>query len=479
MNAAKGALKQKKRELRAMQRHPVRNFFPLRKLNREIAAIEEGARDVLNTSGVRRYVTASIDIDKNNYPTYDRQVMSSYFMYENMMEYGGELLKGLVDTRTAFICGEGLSVFVRDEKNKATQDFIDRFIDYNSLNGSRLFQIITTGELEGKNLLLLLPDKADKMMKVRSFLWRLNTYIVETDELDNQNIKRIYYKTNTPFASEKEIDYGKAVYVKIGGTERNINIATNRIHCVLTQIENVSRAGYDLRKNTHLFARVTPYWKTQTRDEGRALNNDINSKNWQIGQGYAGPADFSVVEPTGAAADAIIKDILQGLRFISTTMGIPMIFIAYSELTNSRATAQELHDLVVASTKKERLVWQEGFKNLILKAQQLSVDAGFEKNEIITDEFDVHMPALSSDMLQRIADTWLPLWQEKLVSKKTVQNMIPGVNPAAENKLLELEAEENAKKAPTLVPSNTLQKIQNMPKKGPGEPMRPGEMGNM
>jgi hypothetical protein len=466
-----------------MEQHPIRNFFGIRKIRREIAAIEEGARDVLNTSGVRRYVTASIDIDKNNYPTYDRQVMSAYFMYENMMEYGGELLKGLVDTRTAFICGEGLSVFCRDDKNQKAQDFIDRFIDYNCLNGSRLFQIITTSELEGKNLLLLIPDKEDGMFKVRSFLWRLNTYIVETDELDNQNVKRIYYKTNTPFAKEKEIDYGKAVYIKIGGTERNINIATNRIHCCLTHIENVSRAGYDLRKNSHLYARVTPFWKTSTRDEARAINNDVNAKNWQIGQGYAGVADFSLVEPSGGASQALKEDMLCGLRFISTTTCIPMHWLAWPELNSNRATAEELHDLILAGTKKERLLWEEGLKALIMKAMTLSVDAGFEKNEIITDEFDVHLPQLSSDMLQRISDTWIPLWQDKLVSKKTIQNMIPGINPAHENDLIQKETEEAIKNNPITTQnkqeSNMMNKIKNMPTGQANPPARPGEMGNM
>ena len=445
-----------KLDVQAMQKKPFRNFGKIGRAKKTIAALQEAGRDILNTA-ITGTGTVEGEIDRNNYRSYAKQVQGIYDMYRGVKDYGVDLCRAVVETRVAFISGEGLSIY---SDNDAAQDFINDFLDYNKLTGSRLVDITTIGELEGKVLLTLTGDEKERNINVGTISCFKNKYVIY-----DEGRRATYCEPETNI--EKDYDMDRMVYIKLGGDPGDYNNTTNRLHCILTEIENFSRAKFDLRKNTHVFGKYMPYWRTDKDRPGdaAAIMNDLAGKNWAIGYGYAGSAEFSLVEPSGAAGKAIMEDVLLNLKCISTTTGIPIHWFAWVELMSNRSTAETLIEIISAATKKERLVWEESHKELIYKAMVMAVDYGFIKNEAMTKDFTVKLPLVSYAALQQITDVWIPLLQEGLVSRATILGMLPGINPSAELKQIEIEKEEAGKNSPLNndTTDDTLDELQKKP----------------
>ena len=439
-----------RRSLQAMK--PTAVFSRARE-KRTIRALEEAQRDVL-TSAVTGFNTGSTYIDKNNYASFGRQVTGAYDMYEARSSYGSELIAGLVDMRAAFICGEGVSI---TSKSPATQKFIDDFVRLNDLNGERLMRFVTTGELEGKDLLELkktsrktgIAGASEEFIKVIENMWVRNKYQVERDDADE--LKAITYKGKDD--KEVTVPLDESVYVEIGRRNwNNPNETPSRIHKVLTQIENFSRAAFDLRKNTHLFGKTTPYWKTAQGDTtgAQAINNAIESRSWEIGKSYAGSGDFSLVEPSGGAASAIMQDVTLALKCISTMTGIPVHWMAWPELMSNRATADNLMEVVVGATKKDRLIWEAAIKELVVKAMTMAAETKMLENAALNfDDIDVRLPIVSIALMKQIVEIWLPLLQEGVVSEHDIINELPGsITWEGIQKYKKIERDAKAKESP-------------------------------
>jgi len=411
------------------------------------STVVEGGRDIL-TPSVTQASTAAGVIDKNNYKTYSGMVKTAYEMYNGRTDYGSEMFGSIVDTRLAFIAGEGVSV---NAKKKTTQKYIDKFLTLNKLHGSVLLDMVRTSELEGKDLVVL--SKAVKKetteeinyIKAQNIQWWTNPYNVEVNPKNTDEVKKI--KLNPKKEESKEIDIPEkmSVYVKIGGTDDRINETAGKVHRCMTQIENFSRAHYDLRKNMHLFGKIMPYWKTERLAEAKAIQDDVNSGNWTVGQGYAGTADFSMVGPPLGAYESIKGELLLLLKIISTNSGIPVHWMAWPELMSNRATAENLLEVINAATRKERLIWEEKLKEMINKSMVMAIDAGFEDNSII-GEYHLELPLISMANLKSIMETWIPLQQLDVISMGTVRSKIPTINPSEEAKMIDKEKMENVER---------------------------------
>jgi hypothetical protein len=446
-NPILGIINKYQYQIQSMRKHPLRNAGRIRVVKKKLQALGEANIDIMNTNAANHNL-GSGDVDKNNYVTYESKVQGAYSMYNGETDYGSETYSAVVDCRTAFIGGEGLSVFAI--KNDALQKWIDNFIEKNKLNGSRLMAMILTGELEGKNFITLKSDKANKLINVRSFSWYLNRYTLIKSTIDTDTITGVKYrpKTDGIEGADRTILIDKAVFVKLGGTESLTDETPGPCHKILTQCENASRASYDLRKNTHVFGKYMPYWKTATSQDAKVINNDLAAKSFEIGDGYAGTADFSIVEPSGSGADAIIKDLLLSLRYICAMTGTPIHWLAWPDLMSNRATADSMLEVINSATIKARLIWEEAFKEIINKARTMAVDELGDDNAILDGEFTVKLPLVSIAMLKQIQETYLPLADAKYISRKTVQSKMPGINPAEEDKQIEAEREEEAERSP-------------------------------
>jgi len=455
----------KKRHIQAMQKRPLRNLLKIRREKKSVAALTEAGRDTLNTA-ITTYQSTVDEVDKNNYASYGAQVEAAYKMYEAKSRYGAEVFGGIVDIYNSFLAGEGISVTA---SKPAAQKYIDRFFEHNKLNGSRLMDMILTGSLEGKDLVRLYRNNDKKMIDVASFSWHYNRYIVITQNGNKDKIVKVVYKPKGDIGKEKTLPADSLVFVRLGGTEFSVDETPNRFHRVLTDCENYSRAKYDLRKNTHLFGNVMPNWKTEAgSQEAKAITNALESKEWIIGDGYAGPAEFRLIEPTGSAADAILKDMLSALKVVSMTTGIPIHFLAYPELMSNRATADNLLELVAATTKKDRLIWEEAFREIIEKSMEMAVNNQYETNDILGADINVKLPMVSLSLLKQVIEVWYPLLQDDIISIFTFMNMLPGIDPSKELRQIERDKKKRAEESPfnNGALNETLLKMQNNNKNG-------------
>lgn len=459
-----------KKQLQAMEKlgWPARvaNRGERRRLAGKIQAIQEAQRDILNTAVVGRISSGSVP-DKNNYTNYEKQVDVAYKMYDGLTEYGSEVLSAVVDIRVAFIAGEGVSFY---SKNEAKTKAVKKFLTLNSLSGSRLLAAVLMGELEGKALFVLANNEDEQSVDARLFSWYANKYKVERDKQDYEKITVIKYTPDNAQSKEQTIDIDKSVWVKLGGCDYKTDKTPTKIGKVLTQCENASRAAYDLRKNTHLFGRIFPYWETADGAAAKVINDALSARSFEIGDSYAGTAKMTLLEPSGSAGKVIIDDMLNSLRFVSAMTGVPIHWLAWPELMSNRATAENMLEVVSANTKKERLIWEESLRKLLDKVLQMAVDAGYETESVLEGEYDLRLPLISLASMQQLIDVWMPLYQEKLVSAFTMRNMMPGIDPEKEAEQIDVEREEAAERSPMQnTAADELVKSLQQPPVAPGQ----------
>lgn len=409
----------------------------LRKVNREIKAYEEGARDIMTTNTVALSQSTLSVVDKNNYETYEKKVLGAYEMYNNTCDYGGELFGGLVDGRISFIGGEGISIVAEKESTKKA---LEQIIKDNHLDGSRWLDFLRTGELEGKELLVLkFDDKLESGIKVRSFRWKNYKYEIVAKGYDNDIIEKIKYTEN----GEKKVLTGDYVYVRLGGTWDDPNHTTSRAMKILTDVENFSRAKYDFRTNNHLFGRLTPFFNTKDDATAASIQSAIAGKQWEIGKGLAAvETDMKIIGPESDSAKIVVDEIILMTRIISTMTGIPIHWLAWPDLMSNRATAENMMESVKAATQIERLSWEESLEELFERALQIAVDRGKYGNDVL-GKFEVKLPFVSLTEIKAIGEALGSFVDKKYISIETLQNKIPGIDPGIEKDRLAVQTEES------------------------------------
>lgn len=433
-----------------------------------LQALTEGERrDILSTciTGAGYTSTLSTYIDKNNYATYTKQVQTTNQMYNNRTDYGSEILRALIKSRVSFIGGEGMSV---KADKKATRNFTEKFLKDNKLlDGSALPDNITTGEMEGKDLLELIPIKKDdklEKIRVRNYYWYVTPYNIDWDDKTGEykeakvNASSAKKDLEGKYADLKagktniNLKKDKFVYVKLGGSPDRINLTPPLIANILTDIENFSRTKYDMRANNHLFGKAFPIFLVEKLAEAKALQNKINSENWIVGKGYAGTArDVKIIEPSGMGQEVLQKEMVDLMRIISLNTGIPVQHLAHPDLLSNRATAENMLEMINAATNQERLKWEEAFTELVQKAMIIATEGGMEGAVNDPDGFELKLNFATLALLEQIASVWLPLAEAEYVSRTSVRSRLPGINVSDEEKFLKKEKEERMENMPTVL----------------------------
>lgn len=424
-----------------------------------ISALEEGQiLDILTPLVTQAYTsTLSTCVDKNNYPTYINQIQTINRMFNNRTDYGAEILRALIKIRVSFIGGEGVSV---KAKTKKIEDCVTKFLEYNKmLEGSGLLKILTLQEMEGKSLLQLKPiKKKDKWenIKVIKYSYYVTPYEVKENGLDKDEYESVKISTNklskdtilklkSTKSGQNDINLNsdEFVFIKVGGSPDRVNNTPPLIANVLTDIENFSRCKYDMRANNHLYGRITPVFLVEDIGQAKSLQNKINLIDSVIGKSYVGVAkQVFYLEPSGKAQEVLAKEMIDLLRIIGTNMGIPIHYLSYPDLLSNRATAENLLEMINAATNQERLINEEAFTELVRKAMIIGVEKGIEGFVNESDNFEIKLNFATLALLKQIAEVWMPLFMEEIVSKKSLMSRLPGINVNKELALLKKEKEE-------------------------------------
>lgn len=405
--------------------------------------------DALNPPPCNR--STSSDIRKNNFTDYSTQVNQILENYNSCSEYGPTMTKVVIDVRTAFICGGGITVKVTS--GAAGQKWVDNFIDINKLTGSTLIDMVELLEKEGKNLVILRREGTEPNSPIRIYLhpWTEINYNVDTDKYRQPELVTLndQEKTESGTVSKDATTYNEKefVYINTGGSLNDINISPPRIASVLTQVENYERALYDLRANNHLFGNTKPIFNTKDKEDANFVQSKINEANWEIGKYFVGPLTVKYLEPGGGALAALLGEMGLNAKVISAVTGLPVHWIGWTDLLANRATAETLDELIKFATKKERIKLIEGMESIIQKARDKAIDGGQTVPEL---ELEIELPNITSADLKAIQEIYQPLWLDGVISMANLRGRVPGIDPAQEEKQIKKEQAADEPKQPVV-----------------------------
>jgi hypothetical protein len=386
---------------------------------------------------------------KNNYKTYESQIEAVYKKYNNEDDFGNAQTRAVIDIRSAFIAGEGLSINI-DKKDIEYKKLFDDFLNANRLMGSNYFRIVKGTEFNGKALCHLIDgtkrtlvnDKDIPLPQIKYYPYRLYKYRIDVDNfLDMYNVRNVSYKKKGQV--EEQLLKGRLIYIRTGGDDCELNKTTTKIGCVLNELENYDRAMKDIRANNHYFGKVTLWFETKTKQEAKELLAEIKKKNWRMGQIGAGTGVPHLITPEPNSFDNFKIELSTDLKAVAATTSVPVHWLSWVDLMSNRATAETLYDLINTGTIMERTIIAEAFRELFILMQEMYIDKGGSRIKTILRDFDVTIPILDfSRFLDLIRGLNIALMDE-VITKKEYRSYIPGLSPFFEDE--EKMEEENGR----------------------------------
>ena len=385
--------------------------------------------DILAEQSARGRKSAS-----NPYPSYEAKTRELDRKYSGEADWGNHLAHALVELRASFIIGDGIKPAIQgvegdSDAGKRELEFIQAFIDRNNLDEEVPQDWAKEAEIEGKFLVRLWADKKAGQVDARFMPWTQHKYHVHTAPDDYASYSRVTYKPNGQ-GNERALEPHEFAYKRFYGRTQRVNETPSKVAHVLAEIEALDKALKDWREINHLFAAPTPYFKVADSKQGEALYDKLRNMGWRIGRFLVASADFSLVGPDARAFESIHQELQANAKAISGATGIPVHFLGLPELMSNRATADNLMELVTASTEKERHIWIGLYEELFSKVLAMA-NKEFQNN-YRTDIIGCQIAPSTSKKLAELYSVWLPLFESRAISHETFLSHVPGIDATAE-----------------------------------------------
>jgi hypothetical protein len=417
----------------------VSRFF--RSLTGQRIQATEGERDGVYLESLltgQRY-TNSIPGLTNSFQTYETQVRRTYKKYNGRDDFGCPQTRAVIDLRTSFISGEGVNVSSGDD---GFNEWVERFIDKNQLGGKLLVDATRGGEMAGQSLLVLKSVQGEEGPEVKvgrkPYAMDAQYRPVYQDPTFPDEVVGMEIRQDGRWVKLMDRNF---VYVRTGGDDWNSEGPTTRTGVVLTDLENYDRALKDIRRNNHIMARITPAFKVQAQQEAQNLAQQLNESKWEIGKAFIGTADFDYKAPGTGAHQNLLAEMASTLKTIAAGTGVPIHWLGWVDLMSNRSTADTLYELIKNATQVERLAWEKALYDLILRAQEMYIDAGGQ-GLTYTKDFKVTLPLLDfNSFLDRVRAYNIALG-DGIISKADYRNAIPGIDPIKTEKAIEEEKKD-------------------------------------
>ncbi len=366
----------------------------------------------------------------NPYDSREKLVAELVRKYQGYARSGNQLIQRIVDTRASFTLAGGIKAMDPGRKSPEELAFIRRLIDRNELDGQFGQQLAVEKELEGQILLVLDWEPDDSSARIKFISWNDTHYEVEYQEAFRPKLARISYRAQ---GEEIEIPSDRAVFIKFNA-RINSREGVPTLSGLLQEAEDIDRALRDWRKLNQYFASPTPYFHTQDMPEARELYEQLLSPgvNWRIGKVFAGPAEFSLVETSGAGAQSIRQEIETKVKVLAGGSGVPVQFLGFPEFMSNRATAENTMEPVAVVSVSEQRSWKQGFKELFDKAIELR--NRMSSPLAVPLQPGVIEPRLSfitQAQVDRLVQLYYPLWQSGAIDLKTLLSLLPDLEPGA------------------------------------------------
>lgn len=387
-------------------------------------------------------VGTSIPGTVNAYNTYESQVGETYRKYNSFASFGCQQARAVVDLRVAFICGEGISVSVKDEN---TSKWIEDFLEKNKLDGTNFINAVKGSEMAGQSLFLLKPTtwQGDELyIKSLRIPYQITTPYrpVYSDPLAKDEVMSIMIKREGMWVNA---GFNNFVYVRTGGDDANSEGPVTKVGVILTDLENYDRAIKDMRRNNHIFARITPNFQTKTSQETGSTVKWLTEKKWKLGEAVVGTAEFEYKTPKGGAHENLETELAATIKTISGVTGIPVHWLGYVDLMSNRATAESLYELIKNKTIIERSEWESSLRTLIIMAQELYINNGGRELSKLDRDFQVRLPLIDFGNFLELVRGLSLAYNDEAISIDDYRNNLPGIDPTKTERAVEIEKEKN------------------------------------
>ena len=406
----------------------------------KIQAMAEGGNGNINIENAiyMTNVGKGVPGTTNKYKSYNEQVTETYNKYNGRATWGNQQARAVLDIRSSFISGGGVSMAAKNEKfNK----WYKNFIRSNQILSSRFFDAILGAEITGKCLFSIKSAKDGGYPKVTRIPYNENNAyrVVLDDPYDPDSVSDIVVEKQ---GTEESLGLQNFVYIRTGGDDLEVNDTTTRTGVVLNDLESYDRALKDLRLNNHVTARITPTFETQSDKETNEISTKLKETGWKIGKAYIGTAKFRYSSPATGTIENLKADMATCIKTIAAPTGVPVHWIGWTDLMANRSTAESLNKSLQNATIRERSLFVEGIYNLILKAQELYIDGGGTDITEVERDFSVVIPMIDiNDLLDSMKAMHIA-FEDGVISRQDYQNHIPGIDPYKTEEALEAERKE-------------------------------------
>lgn len=400
-----------------------------------IQAYPEGSKAKMDIESLLMVNNLSMSVPgiTNSYRDYATQTDAIYAKYNSMEEFGNQMVRTIIDFRTAFLSGEGISV---SSKNERTAKWLETFIQDNKLNGSTLVNLVKGSEMAGQSLVTLKVDKETGEVSLHRKPYNITKpYRAKYDQVTFELIGMQERNDLNGWVSLNIKDY---IYIRVGGDDVPSDTPTTRTGVVLTDIDNYDRAIKDIRRNNHVFARITPVFQVDNEGEAKSLKVWLSTIKWKIGTAFIGKAKFSYESPNTTAYQNLTSELTSVVKVISGITGIPVHWLGYVDLMSNRSTADSLYEVIKNATLNERLIWEEGIYDILLKAQEMYIDSG-GKEITLDKDFQVRLPLIDFASFKSKVDALSKAYADEAISLDDYRNQVPGIDPIKTAKAIEIE----------------------------------------
>jgi len=388
-----------------------------------------------------------VDGTVNLYRSYSAQVTATYKKYAGEDEFGNDQARTVIDSRTAFIAGEGLSVALGDKVNGEEQGYSElfkEFLEKNKLDSIRLFDITRATEMCGYAIVSVLPT--DEKFEYIPILGLLNTnrgkafyQPILRNPMNPYSIKGFHKVVDK---DKVKINITNAIYIRTGGYGYIEDYPTTKVGIILTECDNYDRALKDMRELNYRMARITPDFQTKSSAETKTVSEALKAKKWKIGQARVGTAVFSYKAPTTGAHDNLKTEMTSNLKTISGNSSVPVHWFGWVDQMSNRATAQELYAMVNNGTIMEREAIESAMREAIILMQETYIDSGGTLITEVTKDFEVRLPLIDFGRFESTVKAYSMLHADEIISTQTYRNIVPGIDPILEQRLIDQEREK-------------------------------------
>jgi len=380
---------------------------------------------------------------RGEYEKLVREIRRKYYRLDSK---GALLTRLLVDYRASVIAGGELSI----SGQESTVNALRQWIEAENLE-KKLIEYTQLAEREGR-IAIALYRKPDGF-GLRALPWHQYKYTLIYDNYEN--VVGIRYDSEDGVI---EIRKPYLIYMQYAGQEEysDETIAPPKIAYCLEDIEEIDTEMGRWAKINHFFADPTPHFDTdeetffgklkrllngkaeETYPEGSSTSENRVGRRWKVGEGVVTyRTKLSYVQADMRGIESLDRHVQVRTQRISTLTGFP-IFLLYPELMSNRATSKEIaaesNNAMITERRKHEEMWTELFKSYCQASNLLT---GTALNPV---GLYAVLPQATATQIQLLVDTYLPLFQNKVISKHTFQEMLPGISPEIETEYMSNEA---------------------------------------